>query len=275
VIRLLHLSDLHLAPVPWPLMVPPRLKPVLGYLNHIRHRPPEHDMAALARTLAQARAIGAHHTIVTGDLVEIGHSAEYARAAELLATLAPPPHLAVAPGNHDLYTCDAPARLLACWRPFLPAAAQAPPADLRDLFPRLDRLGPVNLITLCSGLPTWTFSAEGAIGAAQLMRLDRMLAAQPASIVALHHPPHAPGLSRLKRLRDADALVDLLIARGVGLVLHGHLHVASDQMITRASGRALRCVGAPSASAATGAGFVAVVVAGNEAPQVEFHTVTA
>ncbi|WP_204307850.1 hypothetical protein, partial [Klebsiella pneumoniae] len=70
-------------------------------------------------------------------------------------------------------------------------------ADLRDHFPRLDRVGHAALITLCSGTPTWLFSAEGELGVSQLARLAALLDGLDRSrampVIAIHHPPVAPG----------------------------------------------------------------------------------
>lgn len=108
----------------------------------------------------------------------------------------------------------------------------------------------MRILTLASGCPTWTFSAEGEIGAGQLARLDALLGAagEPAlEIVAIHHPPLSEGLNPLQRLRDSGALLDILAARRVRLVLHGHLHRAIRREITHA-GHTLTLLGAASAS---------------------------
>ncbi len=130
------------------------------------------------------------------------------------------------------------------------------PAECRRYprhFPRLVVTGRVALVTLCSGLPTWLFSAEGELGAAQLSRLDAMLSAIDRTahlpVIAVHHPPHAPGLSPLKRLRDGQALMTLLARHRCPLVLHGHLHRACEATAT-IDGFAITLAGAPSASSA-------------------------
>ena len=291
-----HVSDLHLTPVPFPLGE--GLKPALGWINW-RRKPGAHDAAIGERTIAAVRACAPDHVAVTGDLVELGLPSEYAAAGALLGRLGEPDRVSWAPGNHDVYTRQAEARLQAILGGWLaprltsrrrgevaaPAAGEgaeavaktilplsrpsadlpppwggeavpAPPAgagDLRARFPRLDRVGRAAVVTLCSGTPTWLFSAEGELGADQLARLDALLAGLDRTahlpIVAVHHPPHAPGLSRLKRLRDGEALMALLARHGCPLVLHGHLHRACDTVWT-GGGRTILCAGAPSASAA-------------------------
>lgn len=244
-----HLSDLHIGPVPFPAAPPWRLKPVLGWINWARQRG-AHDPALLRRTLAAVRASGARHTVVTGDLIELGQPGEWRAAAAALAELGPPTQVAWAPGNHDLYTRDAPARIRSTLAGWLGAGVAQ--GDLRAHFPRLDPVGDVALVTLCTGAPTWLFSAEGALGAGQLARLDQLLAGLDRRnclpVIAMHHPPFAPGLSRLKRLRDGAALLDLADRHRCPLILHGHLHKACREDWQGRNGK-VALIGAASASA--------------------------
>ncbi len=243
-----HVSDLHLTPVPFPLGE--GLKPALGWINWAR-KPGAHDGAIAARTIAALRAARPDHVALTGDLIELGLPSEYAAAGAVLGEFGDPADVSWAPGNHDVYTRRAEARL----RAVLPAwlATPAGEGDLRACFPRLALAGRAAIVTLCSGTPTWLFSAEGELGAAQLVRLDALLAGLDRRahlpVLAIHHPPHAPGLSRLKRLRDGAALMALLARHGCPLVLHGHLHRACDTVWTGATGT-ITLAGAPSASAA-------------------------
>ncbi|WP_439575089.1 metallophosphoesterase family protein [Phreatobacter sp.] len=263
--RIAHLSDLHLSPVPFPAEWPWRLKPVLGWINW-RRQPGAHDNAMAARTIAAVAAAGADHIAVTGDLIELGLTAEYAAAKAALAGLGHPARVAWAPGNHDCYTTDTRRRIRAALGDWLAPGPAG--GDLRAQFPRLDLVGRAALVTLCSGTPTWTFSAEGELGPAQLDRLDRLLAGLDRTLVlpviAIHHPPEAPGLSRLKRLRDGSALLGLLARHRCPLLLHGHLHEACRREVV-VDGQTVTCIGAPSASA-TGrhgedaAGFTIVTV---------------
>lgn len=243
-----HVSDLHLSPVPFPFGE--GLKPALGWINW-RRKPGAHDKAIGERTMAAVRAWAPDHVALTGDLIELGLPSEYAAAGAALAGLAEPEHLSWAPGNHDVYTRQAEDRLRAILADWLaPAAGEG---DLRRHFPRLDLVGNAAVVTLCSGTPTWLFSAEGELGRDQLARLDTLLAGLDRSahlpVIAVHHPPHAPGLSPLKRLRDGEALMQRLARHGCPLVLHGHLHAACETIWT-GEGRTIALVGAPSASSA-------------------------
>jgi 3',5'-cyclic AMP phosphodiesterase CpdA len=244
-----HLSDLHLSPVPFPLEWPWRLKPALGWINW-RRQPGAHDNAIWEKTAAAVLAAAPDHIAVTGDLIELGLSVEYAKARTALTRLGDPAKVSWAPGNHDAYTTDTPPRIRAALGEWL--SLPIGEGDLRTHFPRLDLIGRAAVITLCSGMPTWTFSAEGALGDEQLARLDAMLAgvdrAQHLPVIAIHHPPVAEGLSPLKRLRDGAALLKILAGHRCPLVLHGHLHEARRHEWVGQDHR-IALIGAPSASA--------------------------
>lgn len=291
-----HVSDLHLTPVPFPFGE--GLKPALGWINW-RRKPGAHDASIAARTLAAVAAARPDHVALTGDLIELGLPSEFAAAGAALAELGDPDRVSWAPGNHDVYTPRAEARLQAILGGWLaprlssprrgevaaaaagerseamaktilplsrpsadlppPGGGRAVPAhhvgegDLRAHFPRLVFAGRAAVVTLCSGTPTWLFSAEGELGRDQLARLDALLAGLDRTahlpVIAVHHPPHAPGLSRLKRLRDGEALMALLARHGCPLVLHGHLHRACDTVWSDGN-RTIHLAGAPSASSA-------------------------
>lgn len=245
-----HVSDLHLAPVPFPWGE--GLKPALGWINWAR-KPGAHDPVTAARVAEAVRAASTEHVAITGDLIELGLASEYGAAAEALTAFGPPCRLSWAPGNHDVYTVRAVPRLRDGLGGWLGPTNEPHDADVRCHFPRVIVAGRATVITLCSGLPTWLFSAEGELGAAQLARLDTKLAgldrAAHLPVIAIHHPPHAPGLSPLKRLRDGEALMRLLARHRCPLVLHGHLHRACETT-TVVDGFAITLAGAPSASSA-------------------------
>jgi len=177
--------------------------------------------ALLGRAVAAVQRLEppADAVVVTGDLVEAGAAAEYARVRALLAPLACPVYLL--PGNHD-----APAALRAACadQPWM-----APPADAA-LAPHVlyavpvGRLRLVALDTVVPGAP------HGALCAARLAWLDRTLAAAPAAptLVAMHHPPFATGIAHMDAMglrEGADGLAAVLRRHPqVERLLCGHLH---------------------------------------------------
>lgn len=179
--------------------------------------------AALRHAVERVLAIRPRPVAVlaTGDLVDAGHPAEYARLRELLQPLldAGLP-LALLPGNHDE-------------RRALQAAfagttgVHLGDADAPAIQYALDLPGPLRLVvldSLQSGRP------EGGLDAARLAQADALLSARPdlPTLVALHHPPHASGLAVMDTmaLQQGLAAFEALIAAHpqVQLVACGHLH---------------------------------------------------
>lgn len=246
--RILHLSDLHLGPVPFPWRE--GLKPMLGWINWAR-KPGAHSADALARTLTAVRTATPDHILLTGDIIELGQASEMAAALSMLTSITLPTRLSWCPGNHDVYTSAARARLLAQAGDWLCSRQELPLVDHRDLFPHATMVDGVAVIALCSGLPTWLFSAEGELGEGQLTRLDRLLARLATDrafpLIGLHHPPVNDGLNPLQRLRDRDALLAVLARHRCEVLAHGHVHAPRRLEIDNA-GTPLTLIGGASAS---------------------------
>jgi Icc protein len=179
--------------------------------------------AALRHAVERVLAIRPRPVAVlaTGDLVDAGHPAEYARLRELLQPLldAGLP-LALLPGNHDER------------RALQAAFAGTTGVHLGDanapaIQYALDLPGPLRLVvldSLQSGRP------EGGLDEARLAQAEALLSARPdlPTLVALHHPPHASGLAVMDTmaLQQGLAAFEALIAAHpqVQLVACGHLH---------------------------------------------------
>ena len=150
--------------------------------------------------------------IVTGDLVDAGHPAEYGLLREIVSPLRAP--LFLMPGNHDLR------------------------GPLRAAFPEARYLGtegqihftvedfPIRVIALDSLVEG---QSAGELGDVQLAWLEAQLAAQPRrpTLVAVHHPPFATGIGHMDRigLRDAAGLAAVIQRHTqVERVISGHVH---------------------------------------------------
>ena len=107
--KVLHLSDVHLAPVvpgrpPWHggwrrLLAQVELK-LMGRARRYVDAP-----QALARILEEAASLGVDHLVLSGDLTVLARDEEFALVAEALGPLTgQPARLTVVPGNHDRYT---------------------------------------------------------------------------------------------------------------------------------------------------------------------------
>lgn len=211
-ILIAQISDLHLRP---------RGLPALGFV----------DTNALARRAVAAllalRPVPAA-VLVTGDVADTGDPREYEMAREILSALPMPVH--VVPGNHDRR---------AAMREGLADTGWIGPAGDGPVNYAVD-VGPLRLVCLDSLVEG---RAHGELGPATLAWLDATLSAAPErpTLVAVHHPPFATGLSHIDAilLRDGGAMEDVVRRHPqVGRVVCGHIHRA----ITAAFGGTLAMI---------------------------------
>ena len=250
---LAHVSDVHLGPLPRPRLGQLMSKRLLGYLNWHRGRKELYRRDTLDALIADMRAQAPDHIAVTGDLVNIALPAEFELARDWLQDLGPPDRVTVVPGNHDAYVPVPDAQGLGHWSEYMRGCGDAATATMvgSTRFPFVRRLGPIALIGLSSAIPTAPFMASGALDAAQLGSLPAILSelheAGRFRVVLIHHPP-LPGQTGWRRaLRNAPALRDALQRAGAELVLFGHNHMQSLDVLETAHGAA-PVVGVPSAS---------------------------
>jgi 3',5'-cyclic AMP phosphodiesterase CpdA len=139
------------------------------------------------------------------------------------------------------------------WQSYLGSDADAAAfrPDAAEAFPSLRLRDGLAIVGVTSAQPTKPFLASGRVGAAQLERLDALLArladAGLCRVVAIHHPPVPGAASRRRALRDAAAFARVLRRRGAELVLHGHLHRTRIDALPGPHGP-VPVVGVPSAS---------------------------
>jgi len=244
---LAHLSDPHLAPLPTPHPFELLSKRGLGFLNWLRKRQSIHRPEVLAAVIADLKARAPSHIAVTGDLINLSLSNEFAPARAWLERLGGPNEVTVVPGNHDAYVRAAADCALRDWGDYMRG-------DDGEGFPFVRRRGPLTLIGLSTSVPTLPLAATGRLHGDQLGRLGELLAGLGREgafrVVLIHHPPVA-GANYFRRLTDAAALRELLHQHGAELVLHGHHHEASLAWLPGPHSR-IPTIGVPSASGAPG-----------------------
>lgn len=259
--RLAHLTDAHLGPVNRPPLVELIGKRIVGYTNWRRKRGFIHLREIADRVVGDLGRQGVDHIAVTGDLVNIGASAEWPRSRDWLERLGSPETVSVVPGNHDVYVPGIMPAVREAWQAYI--TGDRPNGPIRDIdphdgFPYLRERGDVALIGCSSGVPTGLHKATGRLGPAQCARLADILRDTGARglcrIVLIHHPPLPQLTTMFRGLDDAAAFCDVLARAGAELVLHGHNHTATLAS-TPGPDRAIPIVGTGSASVDPGSKY--------------------
>lgn len=229
--RFAHISDVHVAVRSrwrWRDYFSKRLTSWVNLRFRGRGKAFPHTMPLLEALQAELRARQPDLVVFSGDATALGFREEIDQAANLLGVRAAglPPGFAV-PGNHD-YLTPLAARSGNFERAFAPWLA----GERLDgaPYPFARRVGPAWFIGVnsCVGnvLPQ---DARGRVGAAQLARLERLLAqlSDGPRILVTHYPicrPDGQPEKRYHNLRDLADLVRVAEAGRVALWLHGHRH---------------------------------------------------
>ncbi|MFC6939648.1 metallophosphoesterase family protein [Salinirubellus sp. GCM10025818] len=201
----------------------PHLAPDARGSWKVLHRSPDRFRAALAD--ADRRGVDA--VLSPGDLTKDGAPEEFVLVDEVLDDHAAP--LVAVPGNHDVPKPR--------WDPY-----ETPPVERfaerygTGRLPFVERVGGLDVVGLNSAsTPDGSLSDthEGTVGPVQREWLDRTLPALRTPLVCLHHGVTHPA-SRTDtegfdpgghyRVRDGDALRELLVRHDVPLVVSGHVH---------------------------------------------------
>ncbi len=171
-------------------------KRAVGYVNLVVNRVRKHKMELLEDLRVDLRAQAPDHLAVTGDLSNIAVTAEWRSAlAWLDLSGVAPDAISVIPGNHDAYVPEVLAtrefeRLFAPYQTSdLDRQGDAESAH----YPFVQIREPLALIGVSSAVATGDLGAWGAIGEAQLARLETILKAPELAsltrVVLVHHPP--------------------------------------------------------------------------------------
>jgi Icc protein len=178
--------------------------------------------ATVAAVLALRQAPDA--VVVTGDLVDFGRPAEYARLASLLEPLAMPVYLM--PGNHDDRDQLRAAFPHHTWMGGSVTTSSGAPA-----IQYAAHIGPLHLLTLDTVAHG---QSHGELCDARLDWLDAQLAARVGEpvVIAMHHPPFTTLIGHMDRigLRSGIERLRRIVAGhpNVERILCGHLHRSID-----------------------------------------------
>jgi 3',5'-cyclic AMP phosphodiesterase CpdA len=243
--KLAHLTDPHLAPLPPPSLSDLIGKRAFGFLDWKRKRSAVHRTNVLDALVRDLKKQPYDHLAVTGDLINLGLTAEYTAARAWLDALGAPDNVTLVPGNHDVYVRQTAALAEHYWSAHMRG-------DELESFVFVRRRGNVALIGLSSAVPTPPIIAIGHVGKEQLAQLGSLLKTIGQEglfrVVMIHHPPTSRLKRYHKRLTDGPALRAVLRERGAELLVHGHDHVRRVTWLEGPNG-GIPAIGAPSASA--------------------------
>jgi 3',5'-cyclic AMP phosphodiesterase CpdA len=201
----------------------------LSFLSFGRPLDAKERRHRVAQALADARDANPDHLVITGDLTEDGHFAQFEVLAELLAeSRISPSRITLVPGNHDAY-CEGGAFAEAMAGPLRPYAATSrcgSPIFLRD----------ATLVPVSTAFHQSPLRSAGAIAAHELESLARItrdpeLAGRPL-IFAQHHQPgrHSlPFLQWVDGLLEHASLSQMFDSCPHLYVVHGHTHRAVNR----------------------------------------------
>ncbi len=249
-LRLAHISDVHLGPLPAVKRRELISKRITGYANWRLNRKGDMGNQYLEKLIDHMHAAAPDHIAVTGDLVNLALPEELRLARAWLDALGSPDHVSAIPGNHDTYVPGALAEITRLWRPFMSGDNDD---GASNPFPYLRKRDHVALIGTNSGRATMPFMATGSFqsrqaeGTAKLLR--EMKDDGKFRVVMIHHPPFEGATVWSKRLIGSARFRKVISEHGAELVLHGHTHIVSQEEIAGPDGP-VPVIGVPSASMA-------------------------
>ena len=244
--RLAHISDPHLGPLPKVGFGDLASKRALGYFNWRRNRRHAFAPSVLTALTDDIRATAPDHVAVTGDLTNLGLTAEFAAARLWLDEIGEPDRVTVIPGNHDAYVPGAFEELVDAWRPYMTGDNSSVVT-----FPFIRKRGPVAIVGTSSAVATAPLMATGEFGGGQAAALASRLTALGRAglfrIVLIHHAPVSRSSQWHRRLIDADLFRRAIAEAGAELILHGHNHTTKVDSLLGPNG-AVPVVGVAAAS---------------------------
>jgi len=204
----------------------------------------------LSRALDAAKASGADHVVISGDLTEVGDETEFDHFAEVLCDAKlPRESVTLVPGNHDAYTSPG------AWKKALagPLAAWAPSSAEEP--GKLVERGGVAFLPIDTSCFQSIARSGGEFTRDAALAVERRLVdpalRHKALVLVLHHPPFAkhrnPAWAWIDALRGGREVIDLLMSHPRVQLLHGHMHRVVDRIVgigKNAAARA-RIFGAP------------------------------
>jgi 3',5'-cyclic AMP phosphodiesterase CpdA len=203
----------------------------LSYLSFGRRLDPAERRQRMRRALAEVKAAGVDHLVLTGDLTEDGHASQFEVLAELIAeSRFPQDRITILPGNHDAYIDGAAFEqaMAGPLRPYASMSKNCSPIPLRD----------ATLVPVSTAFRQSCLLSAGAIGDAARAALaaivvDPAFTGKPLVFAQHHHPEshYMPLWQWIDGIVDHEVLSAFLDKCPHLYVVHGHTHRAVDRPI--------------------------------------------
>lgn len=250
--RIAHLSDVHTLD-PHVHRSSRRYRFATKFVSLGRPVDPRARAQKLLRGLKAAKASGANHVVITGDLTEMGDASEFEHFANLLEEARmPEDSVTLVPGNHDAYTTPAAWRraLEGPLKRYAGASAGEPGKVIdRGSFVFL----PIDTSFFQSMVRSGGLFTREAAEAVQ-SRLDDPALRNKSIVLVMHHPPFEEHRNPLAQwivgLSGRRHVLEMLANHPRVQLLHGHLHRVVDRIADLGKGVAgvatrARIFGAP------------------------------
>ncbi len=238
--RLAHISDIHLGPLPKVRRRELFSKRITGYVNFRRNRTNVDQPEITANLLAYLRNLEPDHTVITGDLINLGLRSEFENAAHWLSRLGDPKDNTVVLGNHDAYVPGARQMAMEAWQPWINGDDESIIASEKH-YPVLRQRDGISIIGCNSARASAPFLATGYFKKDQGKKLASILQEEGEAgrfrIILIHHAPFPGATDRYKRLRGMKNFMSVIREHGAELILHGHTHYATLESIPGKFGR--------------------------------------
>jgi 3',5'-cyclic AMP phosphodiesterase CpdA len=223
--RLAHISDLHLSPIPKVRLKELFSKRITGYVNWNRHRKAFHQIGVLDTLMSEISSKDINHLAITGDMVNLATNPEIIAARKWLEQCCPIETTSLVPGNHDAYVPGAFKQAMQAWKPWVTGDM----GEKADVFPYMQRRGPVAIIGLSTSNASMPFRATGNFSTKQADAATKLLIKAKEQnlfrIILIHHPPYEGATHRMKRMYGTKNFRHMLDRASAELILHGHTHL--------------------------------------------------
>jgi 3',5'-cyclic AMP phosphodiesterase CpdA len=205
----------------------------LSYLSFGRRLDPAERRRRVQKSLRDVKAAGVDHLLVTGDLTEDGHGAQFEVLAELLAeSHIAPDRITVVPGNHDAYIGGAAfaEAMAGPLRPYAKSSELCAPIALRD----------ATVVPVSTAFEQSCLRSAGGVSREDQEKLagitsDPAFADKPL-VFAQHHQPGQyllPFWQWIDGMTEHRVFSQLFEQCPHLYVVHGHTHRSMDKAVKR------------------------------------------